>query len=457
MSGHKRATISISQEEYQRLLDVEVQLRAQPYPIAESFQPPPDLIERTQSAIDQNLQWMHERQAHFDQVTAGYQSEIQRGEKATNHALAAQQQHLMQQMHDLAGSLWANTENLMQQARQQYQHQLTAVQDRLLKEIAVVNQRLADRETQDETRLAVADHWLHAAGDLFTLIDAEYNHHFYLPGELDRLAGQIQMATHNLSYGLPEASIASAQQVYLRLANVRVRLEQAEGEWLLLNQACLEAVHRVHAEIDGCQEIEAIDMDGRPIPYHLDVDFWTRGAWSTLADEFLETIRPLGLTNPSPSTEYLQQLLAEYLPGIRARLAELGFAARIEALNSQLRVNIADMVVQALTMQGYALNEFQYRQDDWRAPFEVHLTNPDQSQVTVQVNPYGDNLGENELHIISEDQMFRTQRELRKRWQEVQVSLVGSGLEVGDIETVGPARRLQKSQSGASRAYRLNH
>jgi hypothetical protein len=457
MSGHKRATISITEEEYQRLLDVEVQLRAQTTPTSFFSQPPDDLIERTQTAINQNLQWMQARQAHFDQVVSGYQSEIQRIETAANHALAAQQNHLMHQMQEVAGELWAHTGSLLQQSRQQYQQQLVAVQNRLYQEIAVVNQQLADRDKQDQNSLAVADYWLEAANNLYRLLDSQYDHNFLRPGELDRLAGQIQMAAQNLSYGLAEASIASAQQVYLRLSNAHVRLRQVETEWILLEQACIEAVHLIYAEIDASQEITAIDIDGSPIPFQLDVDFWTKGEWSVLANEFLQTIQSLRMTNPRPSAELMEEMLTEYLPSVRTRLADICFSARIEALNSQLRVNIADLVVQALTVQGFALAEFHYNQDDFRAPFEAHLTSPDQSQVTVQVIPNGANLGANELHIISDDQMFRTQRELRQRWAEVQSSLVSSGLMVADIETVEAPRQLRSHSSRQNQAYRLNH
>ena len=455
MSGHKRATISITQEEYQRLLDVELQLRAQGGPAVYVIEPPDDLIRGTQEALDQNLQFMREREAQFEHVIAGYQGELARVEAAANHTLAAQQQMMMQQMQQMAGALWANTETLLQQARHEYLQQLAAVQERLVDEITMVNRRIDEHVMQDEARLVMATHWLQACNDLCAFINAEYRHDFYLPGELDRLSGEIYLAGQNLEYGLPEASIASAQQAFLRLTNLRVRLEQAETEWIVLNQACTEAVNLVYAEIDACREIEAIDIDGRPIPFQLDVDYWTRGAWTLLADEFIETIQGLRVTDPQPSSDYLQELVADYLPGIRARLTELCFAARVEALNSQLRVNIADLVVQALSVQGFRLDAFQYNQDDWRAPFEARLTSPDQSQVTVQVNPFGPNLGANELHIISKDHMFRSQRELRQRWAEVQGSLVGSGLLVNEIETVEQQGRPETSRAANQRAIRL--
>lgn len=455
MSGHKRATISITQEEYQRLLDVELQLRAQGETAVFAFQPPEEVIRGTQEALDQNLQFMRAREAQFDSVIATYHGELQRVEAAANHALAVQQQQLMQHMQQLAGELWANSEALLSQARREYQQQLAAVEHRLVEEIRLVNERLDANAAHDEARLGIAAHWLQACNDLCAFIDAEYRHNFYLPGELDRLAGEIYLAGQNLESGLPEASVASAQQAFLRLTRLRARLEQAETEWIVLNQACTEAVNMVYAEIDASREIEAIDIDGRPIPFQLDVDYWTRGAWSALADEFIQTIQDLRLTDPPPANEYLQELLGDYLPGVRSRLTELCFAARVEALNSQLRVNIADLVIQALSVQGFRLEAFQYNQDDWRAPFEAHLTSPDHSQVTVQVNPFGPNLGANELHIISDDHLFRSQRELRQRWAEVQGSLVGAGLLVNEVETMEHQRRSERSRAANQRAIRL--
>ena len=134
------------------------------------------------------------------------------------------------------------------------------------------------------------------------------------------------------------------------------------------------------------------------------------------------------------------------MPELRTRLADACFAARIEALNSQLRVNIADLVVQALSVQGFMLQGYAYEQNDWRASFQANLTGLDQSTVTVQVVPSGTEIGQNELHILSGDQPLRNQREMRQRWDEVEDMLVLSGLSVGECQVAGGKRTIRNKQ-----------
>jgi hypothetical protein len=449
MSGHKRATISVSLEEYQRLLDVEVQQRSQtfiPTP------PPVEVIQQTRAVVEDNLQWMADRQSSFDAVIAGHSDEIRRVETAANHALAAQQSRLMAQMDQLAGTLWENTGQLLQQVQIQYQSQLNGLQERFFQEMAAVERHMAAGSAREETKQAIAGQWLQAASELLWLIDQEYNHHFFLPGVIEWLSSQLRLAEQNLVLGLSEASIASAQQAYLGLTNARVQLEQAETEWLILRQSANEAVQAVYAEMSQKRAVQAIDLDGSPIEPLLDVDYWSQGAWQDLADEFLQSIQPLQSADQPPEGEYMLDLIHNYLPGVRARLGEMCFNARVQALNSQLRVNIADIVVQALSVQGFSLSDCAYEQQDWRNPFQARLTGLDQSTVTVQVVPSGSQVGENELHIYSNDQALRSQRELSQRWEEIEGELVFSGLSVGETQVVGARHRGSHKQAKTERA-----
>lgn len=438
MSGHKRATISISQEEYQRLLDVEVQQRAQ---TALPPPPPVEIVQQTCQAVDQNLQWMAERQNQFENMVSHYNGAIRDIERSFNASLFKQQQQMMGSMNRLAGSLWANTEQLLQQANQHYQRQIDQLQSHFVSQMDCIEQYLMERSALEDGRLAMAEQWLSAATALYGLIDQEYNHPFFLPGELERQGRVLMLAEKNLAAGLPEASIASAQQAYLGLDNARARLEKEEMDWLILRQSAFEAVQSVHAEISRLRKIHAIDLDGCPMNLLIDVDYWSKGQWQVLADEFLEVIEPLQTDVTPPTSAFLFELVNQALPDFRSRLADVCFMARIEALNSQLRANIADVVIQALCVQGFSVQDYAYEQSDWRGAFQTHLTGLDQSAVTVQVAPSGSEIGQNELHIYSLEQPLTSQRELHRRWLEVEEMLELSGLTVGNCQVAGSKRQ----------------
>jgi hypothetical protein len=451
MSGHKQATISLSLEEYHRLLDADVQQRAQ---VDHLPSPPPEVIQETYASIDHNINWMNDRQNQFDAMVSQYSDDLQRIERAANAGLHEQQTRLMNEMNQLAGSLWANTDQLLQRVQLQYQSQIENLQNSFFSEMAAIERHLVDRNAQEDTKLAIAEQWLNAASSLFWMIDREYNHPFFLPGEMDRLARILRMAEQNLTSGLAEACVASTQQAYLGLESARARLEKEEMDWVILRQAAVEAVQAVYAELNRQREIQAIDLDGSPIDQMIDVQYWSKGEWQVLVDELAQVIQPLQATDAPPTSQYLYDLVNQYLPQFRSHVADVCFAARIEALNSQLRVNIADVVVQALSVQGFAVSDYAYQHADWRDTFETHLLGLDKSSVTVQVVPSGNELGQNELHIYSDDTGLRNQRELHQRWDEVEDLLVLSGLTVGDFEVVGRKGRASNQQNKVEKAHK---
>lgn len=140
------------------------------------------------------------------------------------------------------------------------------------------------------------------------------------------------------------------------------------------------------------------------------------------------------------------------LPGYYQALEEIVMDGRVNALNSQLRINIADLVVRALQEQGFALEGSEYKSADQRSTYGARLTNLEGNEVVVQVAPTGQNLGANELHLESLDREERTEHELQQRWYEVSRSLASFGLEVGQyIREDQPVYRTAAAQAQTAR------
>lgn len=434
MSGHKKATISLSLEEYQRLLDAEVKQRAL---VVQAPPPSPEIIEQSFQAIEDNTNWMVERQDQFVQLASQFDSEIQQIEQTVNQLLSDQQNGMMSQMRSMAGSLWAHTDQLLEQANANYEYKINQLQSNLLSQMAEVQQSLLDQSAQEDRKFNYANQWFTAAVDLLNLIDREYNHPFFMPGELDQIRGQLMLAEQNLQAGMPEACVSTTQQAYLGLQNARAFIEKEEMDWLILRQSVYEAIQSVYTEISQTSQIQAIDLDGAPVDHLIDVNYWSKGQWQDLLDTFHQVIEPVQNTAYPPSSDYLYQLVNHDLPMIRQQLAKTCFSAQVEALNSQLRANIADMVVQALSVQGFQVQDYEYESSDWRNTFTTQLVGLDKSSVTVEVVPSTGEIGQNELHIFTQNQPLRNQRELHQRWQEVEDTLELAGLTVGDYQVVG--------------------
>jgi thioesterase domain-containing protein len=138
----------------------------------------------------------------------------------------------------------------------------------------------------------------------------------------------------------------------------------------------------------------------------------------------------------SLSTEEMRQANHELLSIIRERFESIIYEARLNALNSQLRMNIAEQALQALEIHGFKLNEAGYVGKDMRAPFTAQLDNPDGSRVTIQVLPTDKTTQElsNELVVITKHPDLKTEQEARLQWEELCRTLNQYKLHVGHPE-----------------------
>jgi hypothetical protein len=109
-------------------------------------------------------------------------------------------------------------------------------------------------------------------------------------------------------------------------------------------------------------------------------------------------------------------------------------------LNSQLRINIADLVIEALQKQGYVLQQAEYAGSDQRMAYSAKVRNLEGNEIVIQVYP-SDLVGKNELHLVSLDRENRTEHELRQRSLEVTRSLGQHGLQVDNLRSIGSDRK----------------
>jgi hypothetical protein len=229
-----------------------------------------------------------------------------------------------------------------------------------------------------------------------------------------------------------------AQQVYSGLSELRLELEKRENEWNTLYQAAWEGVHQLLDIARSSHTCSAHDLDGQELPVPIDIDFWACGELSHAVAE----IEELGfqLQVDELSSEGLNRILQEDLPAARQAVEDAIYHARLAVLNSQLRINIADLVIEALQKQGYVLQQAEYARDDQRMAYSAKVRNLEGNEIVIQVYP-SDAVGKNELHLVSLDREQRTDHELRQRSLEVTRSLSQHGLKVDNLRAVGRERK----------------
>ncbi len=180
----------------------------------------------------------------------------------------------------------------------------------------------------------------------------------------------------------------------------------------------------------GWQTCEAIDFNGQPAGVEIDVDEWTGGALS----RFIETLMNLQ-THWKDATPHLgdpQNWIIQAYPELVKQLEEITFQARMNVLQSQLRINTADRAARALATQGYRIKQAGYHGEDLRGAFACTLVHPDGSEVQVRVDPPAHPGAGQALHLYCLDAASHTGYELARRSAEIENALRWSGISSGD-------------------------
>jgi hypothetical protein len=462
MSGYKLAAISITSEDYDRLCGSQAEARTVP-------EPSPDLLDYvgSQSAeiLQANVKAAENRQEALEEMLVHVNGNIRDIERRTSQALVAFHTDVAAQTEQYIGNMWQDFEKVIADYAAQFDQRIRANAQETQEYITDLYRHLRQIATSEDEKRELAAQWLEAADMYCAYIMQFYNYEQFVPGRVEWLERQLVQAHNNMEAGLPEVVIASTQQLVLSFSDLRVELECLQHEWTLLYQAAWEAINRLLIQVDDCQLVAAIDLEGNLIQADLDVDYWCAGRLSQLFAEILTLRSQMEDAENQLDSEILRRWLDIDLPGFRQELEEIVYQARIAALNSQLRINIADLVIRALQEQGFALDRSDYAQNDMRMAFGANLENVEGNQIIIQVAPAGEKVGENELHVQSMDSEQRTEHELEQRWFEISRSLNYYGVDVGQYTQIDPGNRMQNRNrtfpgnlaTGKSRLSRMKY
>jgi hypothetical protein len=170
----------------------------------------------------------------------------------------------------------------------------------------------------------------------------------------------------------------------------------------------------------------------------IDLDYWSGGAYQVLLGEAKGLYQHLRKRQRSLGIEELRRIKDHELALLQTRLKSMIYQARLEAIQSQLRINIADLALQALESQGYSLQEAGFAEDDKRGSFVATLRNEDQSSISLTIMPKQGQEMASDLIVISNDKAMRTAGELIARFQAIRSSLGQKGLTVRQVQSNAP-------------------
>jgi hypothetical protein len=438
MSGYKRATVTISQEEYRRLHEADMQRR---------FRKKKNIDRREEDRqvkeISAAFDVLQNRQNYYESLITELGDEIARMEEHRYEELLAYQTAFNQELTDRLDVATSETDAVVEDLRQRFQEELQEQRQTFSQGLHRLDQHLGRWAEQERNKQATANQWLTQSAAIYDFINDQFDTERFAPGRMNQIHQRLLMAQMNLEQGMPEASLQLAQQAFMELSELRVELERRTMEWQSQFQITYATAKELQRTILENSQVPALDVAGNEIPFPVDLDYWSCGTYREILNEAKQLCQTLKEQQRSLSVNQLQQIRTEEFTRLQTSLETVIYESRLEAIQSQLRINIADLALQSLETQGYRLEEAGFADNDLRGPFVAKLINEDRSRISLKIMPkQGQDLS-NDLVVISNDAAMRTAGELFARFQAIRSSLGQRGLAIRQVHSNPPAAQTE--------------
>ena len=430
MSGYKHATITISQEEFRRLNEAEMRLREENLKETERA--------NQTRAITKAYQELEDRQAAYEKMLATMESEIAEAEADISREMIQQQNEYYQSLFDQIQVLSAENEANEQLLLDTSQLFYAAIReektrnkncfDALREQLAVISETQAEQEE-------VARNWIKCSSLLSRFIDDQYDHQKFCPSQFDQAAQRLDLAADNIRRGFFEAGLQAAQEAYLKFSELRTRVEEATNKWQTAYQLILEQVQSIHGQVSATPTIPAIGLEGEDLHIEIDLDYWSDGKYAVLNEASEKLIGMLEDNAAEVTMEDLEMISARIIPKYKQEFNDIVLTARQNAINSQLKINVAYLAMKALKKHGFTLDDAGYDNDDQRDSFSATLFNTlDGSSIILEVAPDPNDNGSNSLSVETCNDNAHNERVYLRRWQAICGALSQVGVHIGQVQ-----------------------
>jgi len=375
------------------------------------------------------------RQDAMDRSLADLSAQTRKMQQQMTRRLQAKAQLLFNELRE-------STQQLREETRQALDAQETRLQAGLDEErrqreqdFQSLRDDLAGIQADRELALAEARTLLADARMLYQAIDAQLPHQRFAPGRMAELAPRLASAESNVARGLGEAALAQAQELCLQLSELRAEVELRYQEWQAAQVAATTALTAVLEQIKANESLEVTGSDGKLIDgVTLDVDYWSDGELAALRDRVTALADQVSSTDSQLDVAELRAIVQEQAPELDEQLTAIVGRAGARQFASQVRVNLAELVVTSLedtTAYVWDSGDATYEGEDPRRAFYAKLVHPDNSEIVVEVAPGED--GETcVLRILSFDVGVPDEEERVSRVHAIARSLRDEGVQISD-------------------------
>lgn len=429
MSGHKRATVTISQEEYRRLYEAEQRNYYDLLAIPEDTINTSRLNQEAQ--INQVYENLVSRQKKYEQLLQYLDNRVQEVEISTAQRLVDTQADVLSRYLSESEGWFLETSQKIEQYQQEFSQKVEAEQARFQREIH--QQQKALQKIAGFQRMAqqMALDWIQNTQDLIQFINQEY------PPEIVDTTTEtmmLQQAIENYQTGLFESCIALCQSTFFQLTKLRIQAEKKISLLQTLSISVGQSLNWLIERINSNRFVQAIDQEGKFIDATIDVDYWTNGKLSELLEDIQTIQYEIQHKTYSLSENELVEILEKEVPEWNGLLVEIVHEARRIALNAQIRYSLAHMILESAISQGYKPVEGNYEEHDYRKGYITRAIGVDGSEIRIKIDPL-ENLSFS-MALENRPGSVYSEEEMKHRMIELIQSVSHSGFNLEKIEPV---------------------
>jgi len=429
MSGRKYATITISQDEYRRLHELDMKQRFSKKRNSNNDDPRYDALLEAYNVIE-------ERQKDYENVIANMTEEmaaIEADQSADILTVQAEYyQNLMNQYQELQEENLETRDALHETTeyfKQVIYHEQTKTQERIN---ALFNQ-LSSISNEENLKEDHARLWIENCNQISEYINATYDHSKFSPGEFDKILQRLNMAIYDIKRGYIDSGMQFAQETFLKFSELRISLEEKTSEWQASYQINSDELQRLYQDILNTSVIPAIGIEGEDLGIDIEVNYWAHGQLSQLRNNIKTIVSTFHSDQEKITFDDLNKLSTEAIPKLKQLFSDIVLEARQNAINSQIKINVAYYAMKALEQHGFSLQDAHYSNGDMREGFSAQLSDPDGSNIVLQITPNKvDN--SNNLMIDTIDDTVHTEDEYMQRWEVIKKSIQECGIQVSPVQ-----------------------
>jgi hypothetical protein len=391
----------------------------------------PRMLESVRKATEQQAAKdraaLQAQQAETNKRLSALSDYARQVETTTTQRINAATTRLLNEVQDATENLRGETRQLIEHQERRFTAAMDAERGERQRDVAGLRAEI-NRDRQD--RASILERARIMAADARIMHDAiaeSLPHERYAPGQLERLTSRLAMIEGNLADGAGEAALSGAQDAFLSLGELRTEVALRDAEWRVGHLAAVAVVTKLIGEISAAEHINLVDEEA-DVTADLDVNYWSNGELARIRERATQLSARLADEASPPSLEKLIEISQGEAAELDAELSDAIALARTRQWACQVRVNVAEQVVQVLeeTTPFDLAGEPVFAGDDQRGAFYSKLRAEDDSEIVIEVAP--DETGETCVIRVLSYESDPDQRQQDARAHAIAEALGGEGL-----------------------------